>query len=249
MILARRVEPEWLDELPPEDPRAVRARADLRRVNRLMGASSILRRALDECLADAPPSAAAAFEPRSSLRLVELGAGDGTLALAIARRRARRWPGAAITFLDRRPVVAAETLEALRALGWRADVVAADAIEWLERTQPADGERPVLFANLFVHHFAGEALERLLRGVAAHAQAFACVEPRRSGIALAGSRLLGLVGANDVTRHDGVASVRAGFTDGELEAAWAKAAAGDWTLAERAAGLFSHVFRTRRTCA
>ncbi|HEX6999308.1 MAG TPA: hypothetical protein VF322_14295 [Gammaproteobacteria bacterium] len=270
---ARRVEPEWLDELPALDPRAVRARADLRRVNRLMGASGILRHALDTCIADAGADVAAtadgrvgaAFQPRSSggrtksrawkgaptrkttgLRLVELGTGDGTLALALARRRASRWPGAAITLLDRRPAVAAGTLATMRALGWRVEVVVADAIEWLERTEPEDADRPVMFANLFVHHFAGEGLARLLAGAAGRAQAFVCVEPRRSGVALAGSRLLGLIGANDVTRHDGVASVRAGFRDGELGAAWSEAAGADWAVTERPAGLFSHLFMARR---
>jgi hypothetical protein len=36
MSLPRRVEPEWLDQLPTDDPRAIRARHDLRRVNAWM---------------------------------------------------------------------------------------------------------------------------------------------------------------------------------------------------------------------
>ena len=43
---ARVLEPEWLDELPPQDPRAVRSRADLRRVNWLMGNARLIARVL-----------------------------------------------------------------------------------------------------------------------------------------------------------------------------------------------------------
>ena len=74
-------------------------------------------------------------------------------------------------------------------------------------------------------------------------QAFIACEPRRSTLALAGSRLLGVVGCNDVTRHDAVVSVRAGFSGRELSALWP--AAGGWKLDERARGPFSHAFVAR----
>ena len=45
--MQRRVEPELLDALPADDPRAVRSREDLRRINRLMGNQSVLGNALD----------------------------------------------------------------------------------------------------------------------------------------------------------------------------------------------------------
>ncbi|HUQ53073.1 MAG TPA: hypothetical protein VM692_12685, partial [Gammaproteobacteria bacterium] len=61
----RRVLPELLDELAPNDPRARRSRRDLRLVNRIMGHPLLLARALDAVVTRAP------------LRLVELGAGDG----------------------------------------------------------------------------------------------------------------------------------------------------------------------------
>ena len=47
MSLARRVEPEMLDTLPADDPRAVRSRSDLRRVNRIMGTCGLIGSALD----------------------------------------------------------------------------------------------------------------------------------------------------------------------------------------------------------
>ncbi len=44
----RIVKPELLDELPPADPRAVRSRRDLRRVNAWMRNHAIMARALAE---------------------------------------------------------------------------------------------------------------------------------------------------------------------------------------------------------
>lgn len=228
----RRVTPEILDELPASDPRARRSRADLRRINRIMAAVTWLKRGL---------ASAAAARPRA---VVELGAGDGTLALRLARSLGNPWLGTHLTLLDLEPIVAQKTADAIRACGWTVEVVAADALDWLARTRP---ERVgVVFANLFVHHFEGERLTRLLGGVAAHADAFVCCEPRRSRFALAGSRLLGLIGCNDVTRHDAVVSVEAGFRGDEIGAAWRAAVAGSWTLKEAAAGAFSHLFVARR---
>ena len=233
--LPRRVLPELLDELPPDDPRAVRSRRDLHLVNRIMGTRALLLRALDAAL-DVPPRT-----------IVELGAGDGRMLLGLAAKRARRWPGARAGLLDMQPVVAAETLAAFRELGWPAEVVAADVFDWLARTD--GGAADVVVANLFVHHFEGERLERLLYGIAARARAFVCCEPRRGWLPLAGSHLLGLIGCNEITRHDAVLSVHAGFRGDELSAAWRRAvpkSAGEWRLRETAAGAFSHVFTATR---
>jgi len=149
-----------------------------------------------------------------------------------------------LTLLDLEPSVAQKTADAIRACGWTLEVVEADALEWLAaRRRERVG---IAFANLFVHHFEAERLTRLLGGVASRADAFVCCEPRRSRFALAGSRLLGLIGCNDVTRHDAVASVHAGFRDDEIGAAWRAAVADGWTLSETAAGAFSHLFVARR---
>ena len=224
----RRVVAEILDQLAPDDPRALRSRRDLRLVNRIMGHAGLLARALDAAVT--PP-----------LRLVELGAGDGTLLLRLAQSRAPRWPPAAVTLLDLQPTVTPATLAALRATGWTVDVVRADALEWLAR--PASARDAVVLANLFVHHFDGERLARLLSGIAAHARAFVCCEPRRASLALLGSRLLWAIGCNDVTRHDAVVSVNAGFRERELTAAWPSEG---WQIAETPAGAFSHLFVARR---
>ncbi|MEO7050108.1 MAG: hypothetical protein ABI128_00435 [Rhodanobacter sp.] len=235
MLKQRVVAPEWLDTLAPDDPRARRSRGDLRRINRLMSASSLLARSLDALLAHAPGAP-----------LVELGAGDGSLALRVARRLSPRWPNVGLGLLDLQPGVSDATLRGFDALGWTGQVIQADVLEWLARRPPAAGEtaRPIVFANLFVHHFEGARLQALLAGIADRAQAFVCLEPRRSPTALLGSYLLGAIGCNDVTRHDAVVSVRAGFVARELSACWPDAR--DWSLQETAAGLFGHRFAAGR---
>ncbi len=233
--LPRRVEPELLDELPSDHPDAVKSRSDLRRVNRLMGNASVLLRALDPVIQEKIPR-----------HLVELGAGDGTLMLRLARERHERWPAMHVTLVDRQPCVSTETLDAIRVLGWQVDVLAVDVFDWLAKAQIPAGT--IVVANLFVHHFAGESLTELLRGLARHARAFVCCEPRRSVVALAGSHLLGVIGCNAITRHDAVLSVHAGFAGSELASIWRQACAPEeaWEIRESAAGLFSHLFAAHR---
>lgn len=223
----RDVQPEWLDTLPPDDPRARRSRADLRRINWIMGALGTLRGALDF-----------AFRSRKATHIVELGAGDGSLMSRLARERSAHWPGMHVSLLDLQPVVASTTKTAIERRGWPVDVVRADAFAWLEQAPRRPNE--IIIANLFVHHFDSAQIQRLLAGVAARAAAFVCCEPRRSRLALLGSRSVAALGCNDVTRHDAVASVHAGFCDQELTQHWPHNP--DWITHETAAGLFLHRF-------
>lgn len=233
--MPRRVDPEWLDFMPACDPRAIRSRQDLQRVNRLLGSLRTLVAAIDPLVVPGQP-----------LHLIELGAGDGGLMLQLAQQRCKLWADVQVTLLDRHPLVSSETLAALRACGWRVEIVEADVFRWLaQSTMPAQG---VVLSNLFVHHFEGAALNQMLAGISSKARAFVCCEPRRSAFALMGSYLLGIIGCNEVTRHDAVLSVRAGFRDHELSARWSQAAdTGEtWQLSESPAGLFSHCFIARR---
>lgn len=226
--MKRVVEPEWLDFLPAADPRATASRRDLRRVNWLMGNAAILANAI---------AAVTTGPPRT---IVDLGAGDGSLALHLARRVSVRWPGLRLILVDRTPSVAPSTLAAIAETGWQVETVAADAEDWC---RSGAGERAdIVVANLFLHHFGDEALSRLLHAVAARASIFAASEPRRGAMALAGSRLLGLIGCNGVTRHDAVVSVRAGFAGSELSALWPGEG---WSLREGPAGWSSHLFVAR----
>jgi len=228
MSLPRRLEPEWLDHLPAEDPRAMRSRLDLKRVNRFMGNANRMAKAL---LAHAPSA------PRT---IIDLGSGDGQFMLAVARRLAPRWSGVTVVLLDQQNIVSQATRAGFAALGWRAEPTSADVFNFLAQAQAAD----IVTANLFLHHFADAELTRLLAQVASKATLMVACEPRRSKLVVEASRLLWMVGCNDVSVHDAVVSARAGFNGHELSALWPRDP--QWQLQEHTAGLFSHRFIARR---
>ena len=223
-VARRHVEREWLDDLPQDDPRAKRSRRDLRTVNRIMGHAALLGGALARNLRTATP------------RIAELGAGDGTLLLR-ALRKAREVQRAEIVLVDSQPAVGTEVIAEYRRRGHRLTIAASDAAAWLGAQRAS---YDVIIANLFLHHLEPHALETLFALAAARTSIFIACEPWRARLPLAASHMLGLVGCNDVTRHDAVVSVRAGFRARELSAIWPSGK--EWTLTERSAGLFSHLF-------
>ena len=231
MNIPRCIEPEWLDELPPGDPRATRSRRDMRRINALMTNAAIVARELARGMVGGSPRV-----------IAEIGAGDGTFMLQLAARIAPRRKDVHVVLLDRQDIVGTGTLDEFVSIGWRAEVVTADVFALLAR--PADQVFDVIIANLFLHHFDAAGLKTLLSSVAQRTRMLIACEPRRSGFALVGSRLLGVAGCNDVSRHDAVVSVRAGFDGRELSALWP--AGCTWTLQEHARGLFSHCLVARR---
>jgi hypothetical protein len=241
--MARIVAAETLDGLAADDPAAMRSRQDLRRLHRAMGTRAITVRALrsmTQSRAKAGP-----------LRLLELGAGDGTLMLGVARALAPAWPQVELTLLDRLRVVDPTTIESYAHLGWTAVAKTADALDWAAAvtdsplSDHATGRWDLIVANLFLHHFEGAQLVSLLGAIAARSNRFFACEPRRSWVALAGSHCVGVLGANAVTREDAVLSVQAGFRGTELAELWPPRGA-EWKLQDYAAGLFSHCFRAER---
>jgi len=229
--LARTVQPELLDSLPPDDPRAVRSRRDLRRINNWMLQTRIMAGALAKYCRQTPR------------HVLDLGTGDGTFMLQVARRLASRWQGVTVTLLDRQNIVSAETQQCFRAIGWLVKTVAADAFDFLQRDNPAIVD--VITTNLFLHHFPQIELARLLALTAQRTDVLVACEPRRAPLALAASHLVWAIGCNGVSRHDAVVSVRAGFNDGEISASWPEP--GDWELHEGPKMLFTHCFVVRRT--
>jgi SAM-dependent methyltransferase len=234
MSLTRRLEPELLDQLPADDPRAMRSRRDLTRINGLMANA--------RAMASMLRAGAAGLQPRT---IVDLGCGDGQAMLHVARRLAPHWPDVTVVLQDRQNIVGAATRQKFAALGWRAETVSADVFEFLDGTpsSPIDA----ITANLFLHHFTDAQLMRLFGSTAKLAPLFVACEPRRAKFVVELSRLLWLVGCNDVSVHDAVASARAGFSGRELSALWPhQTNNGGWQLQERPAALFTHLFTARR---
>jgi hypothetical protein len=220
--MSRILTSEILDILPPDDPRALRSRRDLALINAVMCQSRIMAGALS------------AF-PAPKL-IADLGGGDGRFMLRVAKRLAKRWRGVTVMVADRRPIVGVETRACFARLGWRCENLTGDVLETLPLIKP-----DIVAANLFLHHLNDAALAQLLALVARQARGFVGCEPRRSAFALAGARMVFALGANDVTRHDAVASVRAGFHGRELSALWPAAAPG-WQLGEHGVFPFTHLF-------
>jgi hypothetical protein len=215
--------PELLDLLPPDDPRALRSRRDLVRVNAVM----MQHRIMAGALANFPPP----------LLLADLGGGDGRFLLGVARRL-KQWRGVRAVILDRQSIVSRDTQEEFRALGWSCEVMQGDIFETLPQLSP-----DIVTANLFLHHLEDGTLTRLLGLVAERAGGFVTCEPRRSAFAVLGARLVFVLGANDVSRHDALASVRAGFTGRELSSLWPQNP--KWEIEERGVFPFTHLFAAR----
>ena len=255
MTMSRVVAAEALDTLAPDDPAAIRSRIDLRRVHRAMGTRVIVARAMQDMMTGRREG--------GTLRVLELGAGDGSLMLGVARvlarTTARTWantpaparPRVGLTLLDRQRLVEHATITGYAELGWTAVQAIVDVTDWADAEGDpllaggATARWDVIVANLFLHHFEGAQLEALLAAIAARCDRFFACEPHRAWLALAGSHLVGAIGANAVTRRDAVLSVHAGFRSNELTALWPGSTA-QWSLQEYPAGLFSHCFRAER---
>src|SRR5688572_12461388 len=121
MLVGRCVKAETLDHLREDDPQAIRSRRDLRRINRIMGNRLILDSLLNGSLTRPP------------LRIAELGAGDGSLFLRLARRRALSWPGVTLILVDRQNLMNVRTRSAFAKLGWTVHAAAMDVFRLVGR--------------------------------------------------------------------------------------------------------------------
>lgn len=228
--MLRVVEPEILDQLPPDDPRALRARRDLRRVNALMLQDLIIARTLLKYCATKPRV------------LVDLGSGDGTFMLRVARRLAPRWHNVELIIVDQHDAVADETRAAFAALNWKVNVEVANVFEFLEQAHRSDID--VITANMFLHHFPEPDLVRLLAKTAQVTPLFVVGELRRTKFVREAGRHMWLLGGGDVICYDGRVSARAAFIGKELSALWPQN--GAWQTYERAVGPWTHLFVARR---
>ena len=179
------MKPEILDHLPSDDPSALRSRRDLRRINWLMGNERWILKA------------ARRFPEAAGKGIAELGAGDGLLSAKLAEE----FPQANVTAFDLAP--RPTNLDA-RVTWSRGDLF----------QTTGDLRGGILVANLFLHHFEGDALVQLGR-ICEGFEVVIFSEPSRDSVShLCGHVLDPFV--NHVTRHDMHVSIDAGFLPGEL---------------------------------
>lgn len=262
-MMPRIVKPEWLDQLSPDDPQAIASRADLRRINRLMGHASRISHLFFKHT-----------EPQTwygrRMRIADLGGGDGTLLLRLAREWSARGILAEADIIDARSAVSIKTADAFCKLGWSVHIKTADALHWarswahhrgptLKTVKPLDPQNEIetddqrerlpydiILCNLFLHHFKDAELAELLAGVANGTSLFIACEPHRSSLGLWGVRALRLIRCTAVTLHDARASVHAGFAGEDLSRLWPHLSQPSaWSLAE-GRQFFSHYFIAKR---
>ncbi len=187
----RMVTPEILDSLPENSPAARANRRAIYRYNLLMGnfrwvASSLQRHA------------------RPLETAVELGAGDGRLGRSIARPRGLHRIGLG-------PVLGIDRIQ--RPARWPQEWPwhQGDLREW-------DGyeAHPVVIANFILHQLHDNELALLGERWNRHARLLVFNETLRVHRALWLARISFLLGATRATRHDAIASIRAGFRADEL---------------------------------
>lgn len=182
---ARVVRPEILDRLAAGDPEAVRSRLELRWINALMGNERWICRTLRE------------FPKVVSRGVVELGAGDG----ALISRISNLFPGIPLTACD---LVSRPASLDDRVVWKQGDILTGESVM----------TGGVLVANLFLHHFEGDAL-RALGKLCDGFEVVVFNEPDRAALPHALGFLMWPF-INRVTRHDMHVSIRAGFAAGEL---------------------------------
>jgi phospholipid N-methyltransferase len=231
MSLTRIVRPEMLDQLSPLDPVALELRNDLKFINSLLPSASFVARALLQRFPSEPPRV-----------LIDMGAGDGSFMLRVARRLAPRWKNATVILLDQSSVVDSDAHTGFAALNWKVEVIEADMNEYLRQLKPSSVD--AIVANLVLHHFRDEQLRTLLDHVARTTSLFVACEPRRSKLALRVGYFLWVVNCKDITTIDVATSIWAGFRNKELPALWPTQVG--WQLHERFAWPFLQCFTATR---
>ncbi|CAN5882687.1 hypothetical protein BH11VER1_BH11VER1_05360 [soil metagenome] len=189
---SRQVLPELLDALPHDDPAAIQSREELHFINQIMGNHRWICRTLHQ-------------REHKHERILELGAGDGSLARHAWRAGVaspEQWSA-----LDLAPAP----------VDWPSDAI------WYQGdlfARPVLPDAEIVVANLFLHHFENDSLQRLGARLPETCRLFIACEPARRRLhSLQGHLLSALVDLGPVTHHDMLVSIQAGFLHDELSRA------------------------------
>ena len=204
--------PEILDDRSIDPAVAKRSMRDVALSNRLFGGTRAVLREIDSALDTAP----------ASVSLLDVGSGLGDIpraaqALAYGRDRLLFTMG-----LDASHDLARESASSVAA------AVVADAGALPFRNRSVD----IVTCSQLLHHFSAPAAAEILREMDRVARVRAIVSDiRRSRLAVAGLWLASFVlRFHPVSRHDGVASIRRGYSVAELRSLARQALGRDATV-------------------
>lgn len=186
--MERLIEQELLDSLHAEDPSAMRSRRELRLINAIMGNHRWLETEIRRRI-------------QPGWRVLELGSGDGTFGSRLVAKGVCE--EAQLAGMDIAP----------RPARWPA------AATWIQGDVRANDwpDAEIVVANLFLHHFEMPTLAQLGSRLPKGCRVLLASEPARRSLHLAQGRLLAILTLfGPVTRHDMLASIRAGFLRDEL---------------------------------
>lgn len=206
--LARATGAERMDEPGQDAGELARALADLRRVNRWLGGTRVIRHHLARLIAR---------HPRPRYRILDVATGSGDVPLAIVRWARRRGIEVEVVGSDNHPV----TLELARAHTAGEPAVATELADAL-RLPYGHGAFHFALCSTALHHFDRQAdAVQVLREIdRVSSLGWIVADLARSRPALLGARLLAATvwRTHPVTRHDGPLSVRRSYTAAELRA-------------------------------
>lgn len=203
--MRRSYQPEILDEPVRDVSEYEHALAQVADVNRFLGGERALRSSLEPLLGIPEPA-----------RVLDVGAGNGALAVSVARWARERGHDWRVCALDLSASAAALARRTLRDAGDpHGAVVRADGL----RLPFADAVFDAAYTVLTLHHFRDEVAVALLREMARVSRRLVVVNDlERSRAAWLGARALAasVWRGNRITRHDGPLSVKRSFTADEL---------------------------------
>ena len=200
--------PEQMDDFDITDERLTGALENLRWTNRLLGGYAATNAVLDPLL-----------KRRAHCRILDLGTGGGEFVAQIVRRGARFGCRAEVVGIDANDATAAFAARRLDdvlppSLRDRARIRTADA-----RNLPyEDAGIDVVHASLFLHHFFGDDLSRILAEMRRVSGSGLIINDlHRHPLAYAAIvALTTILPVSAMYRHDAPISVRRGFTRSEL---------------------------------
>ncbi len=197
--------PEWLDGPLEDRPGLCANLRDLRRINRLLGGSTLSGRAID-----------ALVPPAAPIEILDVGTGGADIPVALLARARRAGRSMRVTAIDNRP----EVLQAARSVNPLLDRIPGLTLalgDGLALPYP-DRAFDVGHSSLVLHHLEPDAAVGFLRELARVSRLGIVVNDLARGWThwLGALLLTRTIARSRFTRHDGPLSVRRAYTLDEL---------------------------------